>query len=250
MTLGIHPPLQPVRFVPGASPPPLALHPPGIQILWLHVSDFDPNAASVRTELSPEEQARADRFVHEPARAEFVLGRMLLRRVLGAFLGCLPGAVEIGISGSGRPFSRSVKSLDFNLSHADGRVALALGWQARVGVDLESWTREIADWRSLAPVVLAASERAELETLDEPNSRRAFLRAWVAKEALLKALGTGLQTDPRSCLLSGFHDGNASPRIVSLPGGELPKDWEIGSWQIESSHLGALAVSRQGADPR
>jgi 4'-phosphopantetheinyl transferase len=231
-----------VRFLPGASPPP-PIHPTGVQILWLDVQDFDPTAECLRS-LSSDERARADRFVHDAARTEFILGRMLLRCVLGAVQGCLPGEVSIEISSSGRPFSRSVKGLNFNLSHASGRVVLALGWEVRVGLDLESWTREIADWRALAPVVLAPSEVAELKALDELRSRRGFLRAWVAKEALLKALGTGLQSDPRLCLLSGFSLENTQPRILSLPGDELPEDWEIGFWEMESSHLGAIAHGR------
>lgn len=72
-----------------------------------------------------------------------------------------------------------------------------------VGVDVQGWTD--AD-SSLASVVLHPRERG--------GDAAGLTRVWVLKEALLKALGTGLAIDPRLIRLGGVR----RPRVVAGPG--------------------------------
>jgi 4'-phosphopantetheinyl transferase len=72
-----------------------------------------------------------------------------------------------------------------------------------VGIDVQGF--EDAD-ASLASVVLHPRERV--------RDAAGLTRRWVLKEALLKALGTGLATDPRQIRLGGVR----APRVVSGPG--------------------------------
>ncbi len=83
-----------------------------------------------------------------------------------------------------------------SLSHGGGWIAVAAYVHGRVGVDVEAG-RDVAPAlarRCCSTAELAWLERAaDAQTLDER-----FLRLWTAKEAYLKAIGTGLGVDPRS----------------------------------------------------
>ncbi|HEM8515220.1 TPA: 4'-phosphopantetheinyl transferase superfamily protein, partial [Burkholderia cepacia] len=61
----------------------------------------------------------------------------------------------------------------------------------RVGVDIECCDRA-ADWRALTREVCAPAEAAWLDSVPPAARAAAFMRVWAAKEALLKALGTGI----------------------------------------------------------
>lgn len=178
--------------------------------------------------LSAEEQRRAGRFLDARACREFVTGRVLLRRLLGQALDRPPAELPIEIDSRGRPWlALSETDCEFSLAHADGLVALALARGARVGVDLEPASRSIDSWRELADPVLAEGEIAAIESLPEDARTVGFLRAWVAKEAVLKVLGTGLLADPRTAVVDGLWRPGEVPRVVALPGGALADGWEL-----------------------
>lgn|GEM_PF-2132426 len=94
-----------------------------------------------------------------------------------------------------------------------------------LGIDVE-----VADgaFPGLDAVVLSDAERERSPvSVDGPAS----LRSWVCKEAILKAVGTGLATDPREITLDGF---------AVAQGPEGP--WSIHDLQLAEGVLGCLAV--------
>lgn len=81
-----------------------------------------------------------------------------------------------------------------SIAHSEGMAAVALvehGW--RIGVDLEPLERVIA--REAWDLFASEDERRGFA---EPNQA---LRAWVAKEAVQKALGLGMHLNPRGILV-------------------------------------------------
>lgn len=171
--------------------PPAALR-AGVQVARI---DFDwrvPLASPAYAALSDAERARAARYRRHEDAVRSAATRAALRDVLGAALGMAPQDVSIVVDEAGRPSLDPAHraSLDFNVSHA-GDHALIAWASARVGVDIESCSRT-ADWRGLAAEVCAPAEAAYLESLPLAARAGAFMRVWSAKEALLKALGTGI----------------------------------------------------------
>jgi 4'-phosphopantetheinyl transferase len=155
--------------------------------------------------LDPLERSRATRFVRDVDRARFIVAHAGLRRCLGRALDCVPQAVHFRQGPGGKPelsleMSAEIlgpKPLSFNLAHSPTLAIVAWGG-APLGVDVEDVARDIDD-RSVADMVLSARERSQLAALPEGLLRRAaFTSAWTRKEALLKALGTGLSRDAAS----------------------------------------------------
>jgi 4'-phosphopantetheinyl transferase len=91
----------------------------------------------------------------------------------------------------GKPFAPDLPNLDFNLSHARDRVALAFARGQPLGIDIEHADRRLKV-DELARRFFAAGEADALAALPAGRRDAAFLRLWTSKEAILKALGAGL----------------------------------------------------------
>lgn len=123
------------------------------------------------------------------------LRRETAREVIARQLGLPVEAVTIGHDGKGRPLLAGPDGAGLHLSLATraGLVAVALA-RRPVGIDVER-----VDAAAAAPLeVLHPEEAAMLRGLPEDTRPLAFARLWAAKEAYVKALGTGFLRAPES----------------------------------------------------
>lgn len=143
--------------------------------------------------LSPEENARAERFRDRQDGEHWRRARTALRRVLADYLGADPRKLVFDTAGYGKPFLTGPRSgIRFNVSHAGAIALLAFARGAEVGVDVEVRARR---FDALALARRAFGEAHALTLRDLPPERReeAFLRTWVRHEATVKCLGAGLR---------------------------------------------------------
>ncbi len=61
----------------------------------------------------------------------------------------------------------------------------------RVGIDIEE-ARASLDWRELSPAVFGEADKRAVASMPEHARHAAFFDCWTAKEAVLKAHGTGM----------------------------------------------------------
>ncbi len=193
--------------------------------------------------LRSDERRRAERFLVEGPRRQFVFGRAFLRRLIGDCLDVPPIDVVFGYEPRGKPFldmAHRGRDLRFNLSHADQHIAVVLARGRRVGVDIESSSR-LVDWSSLSPRVLSSRERCGIAPLPEACRREAFFGAWTCKEAYLKATGEGL-TDHLPAIEVALGPGPA-PRLLSVAGDpETARRWTMRAVPLPKGFLGTVAV--------
>jgi 4'-phosphopantetheinyl transferase len=169
----------------------------------------------------------------------FAVGRGWLRRLLADILGTAPADVPLDYI-PGKPRLEGHTGPCFNVSHAGDVVVVALS-DREVGVDIERG----GDCAVLdaAAVACTASERAALDVVSSADRADAFLRLWTAKEAYLKATGTGLAVPPDRVGL-GPASGGASPVIVAGEPG--PPRWWVREFCPAPGYIGAVAA--EGAD--
>ena len=115
----------------------------------------------------------------------------LKKQVIGAIsshLGVESDRVVLGRHASGKPFIQQPQtSLNFNLSHCDDKVVLALSWSHEVGVDIESTTKA-RDYLHMAKFYYSKQEYMYLKL--KPNDldkRKAFYKLWTLKECSSKS---------------------------------------------------------------
>ena len=144
--------------------------------------------------LDRRERTRAARFRFHRDRDTYTLAHAAWRVALGACLGIDPREVPLAVTEDGQPRLAGT-ALSTSLSHSGDLVALTVCPAATVGVDIEQWPPRI-DLDALMPMFCTREECAGLSGLDTAQRARALLELWTRKEALLKAFGVGLLTDP------------------------------------------------------
>jgi 4'-phosphopantetheinyl transferase len=140
--------------------------------------------------LSDDEQARAGRFIRDEPRRLFLATRSALRAILGRYLDLPPADVPILTDASGKP-NVPDSDVQFNVAHSGELALVAVARGFAVGVDVEL-VRPVDEAREIAARNFHPDERAAICAADVAQQDAIFLRYWTRKEAVLKAIGTGL----------------------------------------------------------
>lgn len=163
----------------------------------------DPSAPAAGANLlSPEEEALASRFRFEKDARHWRACRSALREILGRTLGIPPAEVALYPGEHGKPLLREPHAyLHFNLSHCHDLALIAVSVEGPVGIDIEAADRG----KSLLGCEASFCHAEELGGLPagEEDRARTLLELWTGKEALLKALGTGMSLAPETVSLCG-----------------------------------------------
>jgi 4'-phosphopantetheinyl transferase len=141
--------------------------------------------------LSPEEAARAARFIFDRDRTHFIVAHTALRHILSRYTGREPQSLRMTIAEKGKPSLTDYPHIRFNLSHSGSYAMLAVARDLEVGVDIEriNPSRTTID---IAERFFAPDEVRELMAFPETRRVPAFFAFWSRKEAYIKARGEGL----------------------------------------------------------
>jgi 4'-phosphopantetheinyl transferase len=223
-------------------------------LFWASTERFDVDAAEER--LTPAERLRAQRYRDPASRSRFVLGAQLLRHAVEDETGVAADAFVVTrrCADCGREHGRPLvapattddetegrlRDVSVSVSHSGAWVVVAVCAAGLVGVDIEVGTDRAAAGL-LDDLVL---HPAEVDPA--PATRERLLRAWVRKEALLKATGDGLRLPPAGILLS------ERPRLRVDAWAERPElvpRSAIVDLDYPADVVGAVAVVGDGAGP-
>ena len=202
--------------------------------------------------LDPGERVRHDRFKVDGARQEYLTGRALVRTVLSRHAAIAPQDWRFEANRYGRPSLAPEQEalspgLVFNLSHTRGLVALAVGHDCDLGVDVE-WIDRQSRLADLCTRYFAADETAYVRAAEGDELTERFFAFWTLGEAYIKARGMGLALP-----LDGFaYDITGDqPTIRFEPTcPDDPARWRFLRRPIGDRHRLALAVSSPEEDIR
>lgn len=173
--------------------------PPGVRVWWARSADARDRLLDL---LDPAEQARYHEYDRPADRARFITAAALLRLVVSRQLQVRPADVPLDRSCEqcgaphGRPRIHCAGAPVLSVSHSGDSVVVAVGTGINaVGVDVELIDPAL-DVAELAGIALTKQEIRALAQLDESDRLSDFVRLWTRKEALLKALGVGLEQPP------------------------------------------------------
>jgi phosphopantetheinyl transferase len=139
--------------------------------------------------LSDSERQLVSTFGSAERRAQFTVGRTVLRQLLSAMLGMPAVEIELELEPSGRPrlHSKHQSSVTFSISHTQDLMCWALHPTNVIGVDVES-VRRVREVNSLAERFFHSCERDFVAAATTPTeAQRRFLQCWTLKEAWFKA---------------------------------------------------------------
>ncbi len=195
------------------------------EVALIDVAAWRPWLGDAEALLDAAESARMRRQLRSDERHTRAIAYALHRLLVGAAMGCPARDVSLIRDAIGCP-RLSDGAMHVSLSHADGRVALAMAVNGPVGVDLEPLSRA-PSMREIAAHVCHRDELAAFASLDSASFGSALLALWVRKEALLKSAGVGLGREmttfvaPAGVLLSAWGDRAATTVIRMLDAGSL-----------------------------
>lgn len=163
----------------------------GIEVVVTSLAATPAWVRAARAVLSPDERARADRFVHDGDRRRFVMARARLRELIGERLGVAPQSVQFGYGAYGKPSLATLHhDIRFNIAHSEDLAVYAFASGVELGVDVER-LRVIDDAARLV-ARFSPRERRAYESLPPGDRPVGFLNCWTRKEAFIKATGQGL----------------------------------------------------------
>ena len=234
--------------VVGLEIPKLELAPGAVHV-WSLPLNISPRAlASGAGYLSPDERERADRFRFEVHRNRFIVGRGMLRAILGRYGDVPPERLRFNYGPNGKPelitpgevTRRPGGVLHFNLAHSEAVGVLAVTQTGPVGVDVEQ-VRRLPDFKELVGQFFSGREAAEFSRLPWEQQPTAFFNLWTRKEALLKAMGEGIAHSLNRVEVS-FLPGEPA-RVLSLPAGQWAGcEWSLVELAISPAYAAALAL--------
>lgn len=178
------------------------------QKVWMH--------AISKVVLSANEQRDFDCIadIHDVPRAtEWLYGRIAAKEAVRRFLSDFYQArwsdadITIYKDELGKPKATGdwkdtlTADLDIGIAHTARFIVAVAAANAKVGVDVEFASRDISD--EFAAGAFSDSER-DLAAAAAQSSQ-ALIRFWCSKEAVSKALGTGLRYSPKDIVVTGYH---------------------------------------------
>lgn len=195
---------------------------PGEAHVWaVPLDSGEAEMARFLASLSPDEVKRANTYRFDVPRRTFVIGRSALRMLLGSYLNVAPLSIELDVDHHQKPRlagAHANSPIRFNVSHSDGLALIALTTDCEIGVDVER-VRAVSHLEQIARRFFHPAEADAVLATPSSEQTVAFLRCWTGKEAVLKAVGTGI-----SGLLNDFR--------VSLE--EINAEWVRWSREAEN----------------
>ena len=163
-----------------------------VEVYFAETKDIIVESGRLMNYANDKDKSASSRLHDEQDRNTYLFCHTLLRLIISKKLNTHPSEIQLNSDGKIKPHIDGLP-LFFNISHTRNAFILALCDTFEVGVDLEEVNREL-DFNSIIRRFFSASESTFILESPEDAINRFFL-IWTRKEALLKAIGTGIISD-------------------------------------------------------
>jgi 4'-phosphopantetheinyl transferase len=198
--------------------------------------------------LDKEEQLQQKRFQFEKHRHQYLITRAMVRCVLSLYDNVIkPDEWRFEKTMYGKPFIRNTKMkipLQFNLSHSEGIILLAITNGQEVGVDVECLLRH-SPAQAIAKNLFSPVEIAQLTALPKKYQRNRFFELWTLKEAYIKACGMGLSI-PLNQFTFSFSEFGTATISFDPQRNDQPALWHFWRIELNDTHKVALGLKNTG----
>lgn len=151
--------------------------------------------AYLRSLLQGGELQAIDQICRKDERHHKLVARALLRSVLAQYTNVPAIDLQLGTGLHGKPYLQSpLTDLQFNLSHTQGRIVLAICQHRELGVDVETVrpARTRGSNNTINASYLSAQEQQFIQPLAGFAKQQGLCDFWSVKESFVKASGAGL----------------------------------------------------------
>jgi 4'-phosphopantetheinyl transferase len=164
----------------------------------VHIWFIDVKQTSVQEQiLSSQEREWIKSLNFENERKCYAAAHFSIRILLGNYLNQSPQEIDFVVGPNGKPRvagQNDGEGINFNISHSQHYVLLAITRDRFIGADLEK-IRTFPEMELIVERFFSEKEKQDWQTV--PNERRleVFYSVWTRKEAYMKAHGEGLRVN-------------------------------------------------------
>ncbi len=193
--------------------------------------------------LSEDEILRANRFRFAKHKRRFIAARGILRQLLGRYLQTSPEKINFTYNPQGKPQLASCFQnidLQFNISHSEDLALYSFNYEQLIGIDLE-YLRDNVDYQSIARRFFCETEFELIANCISEQQQQRFYQLWTAKEAYLKAIGTGLGGGLETLEIKIDRAENIYLHSIESPK-EIASNWSLYNFIPESNFVATIAL--------
>lgn len=206
--------------------------------LSLFVSSERGDVFQDRKEFLSSEVINAEEVLGKGKPSRYISSRAFLRHTLGLMVGSDWSKTPISLAPLGKPYVPALAGqLWFSLSHTKNIMCVAFSRKIDIGVDIESVRRIVPD--ALRNIAFSEAEKQEAMSCSDSNTE--LLHYWVAKEAVLKCIGCGMNYDLKSIHVERGDSGIAWAKDVSVSCSS-PRYFRLLSLPCIEGFIGYVAV--------
>ncbi|WP_299102867.1 4'-phosphopantetheinyl transferase superfamily protein [uncultured Winogradskyella sp.] len=211
----------------------------------VHIWSFDFNIEDEAVKkyfhlLSQDEQARANKFKFDKDRRCYVVSKGVLRTLSGKYLNRNAQDIMFSYGEFGKPKFEQNTDLNFNVSHSGDLATIGFVTNHTIGIDIEKIKNDF-DTFEIASNFFSKKEIADLQLISKPEQYIAFYRCWTRKEALIKAIGSGLSFPLDSFSVTLDHDFIAEMQETHWDKSEK-KEWNFHTFKPRAEYIAAVIV--------
>lgn len=162
-----------------------------LKVFKIQLSSYYSLVPELRSFLDSSELLRADKFHFTKDKNQFIICRAFLKMLLAQHTGLHISEVHIETDINKKPYFNSQPKVHFNLSHAEDMAVIAIH-DKDVGIDIEYMNRTF-DFTEVLSYTMNSTETQML--FNSKNNIHTFYTFWTRKEAIVKAIGTGISDD-------------------------------------------------------
>ena len=194
--------------------------------------------------LSDDELAKSQRFHFEKDRYLYIAARGALRQILSGYLGQEPEQLRFEYNAYGKP--RALQNpgcnhIEFSLSHSGDTALYSVAGHRSTGVDVERINNRI-DTELIARRFFSEAETKVIESATETRRKALFFQIWSRKEAVLKAMGTGISFPMEQLDVSHIKENAFSP-VFPAGNRENGAHWYVQDLPAGNGYAAAVAVA-------
>jgi 4'-phosphopantetheinyl transferase len=168
---------------------------PGEIHIWSTTIDERYGKLLTQSFLSVNERRNAARFAYDIDTYLFSIRHNLLRIILGDYLNCDPAKIKFNSNHHQKPhISNPNTPIQFNISSSSNRFVAAFCHQHTIGVDIEL-IRPFDEIPQMINDYCTKEESDWINSQPDEIMTAAFFEIWSKKEALVKAIGKGLNIE-------------------------------------------------------
>jgi 4'-phosphopantetheinyl transferase len=178
--------------------------------IWRYIlNEKEYHAEKISPLLSKEEKKRCSEYMNEAEKIRYTCNHRFVRQVLAKYLHVSPSHIEFSHAALGKPFVKN-SNLFFNYSYRTTFGMLAISKHSEVGVDIEKM-RSLQDLPTFAAFSFSEKEKEMIFKSKGEKLQETLFTFWTFKEAIIKALGVGLNADLTQIDLSDFFYSGSNP---------------------------------------